>query len=140
MKVAITGEQGFIGYHLVQYYKWIKNYDVVLLGRNYLENITKVGKCDFLIHCAAVNRGSDILQKNVLLTKSLVQELKNSKISIDIKFISSTQVNLNNDYGNSKLISSDILEEYCEENGTKYECYYLPNIYGEFGNQITIHL
>ena len=49
MKIAITGEKGFLGYHLTQYYKYISkdeypewgfaNHVVVELGKNYLENI-----------------------------------------------------------------------------------------------------
>lgn len=133
MKVAITGENGFLGYHLTQYYKWIKEYDVVSLGRNYLENITLLSDCDLLIHCAGVNRGDNVYEGNINLAKDLVLSLEENNIKIDIKFTSSTQEDNDNPYGNSKLIASQILQEYCSSNSTKFESYKLPNLFGPFG-------
>ena len=133
MKIAITGENGFLGYHLTQYYKWIKEYEVVSLGRNYLDNIDKLADCDLLIHCAGVNRGDDVYNGNVNLAKDLVEALTNNNISIQIKFTSSTQEDLGNEYGNSKLEAKRILSEYCKQVGKKFESYKLPNLFGPFG-------
>ena len=63
MTVAITGEKGFLGYHLTQYYKWVKGYKVISLGKNYLNNLSKLKDSDVLIHCAGVNRGKNIYEK-----------------------------------------------------------------------------
>jgi len=133
MRVAITGEQGFLGYHLTQYYKWIKNDEVISLGRNYLDNISLLKECDLLIHCAGINRGDNVYHGNISLTNDLVNALKNHNISIDIKFTSSTQEDLDNDYGNSKRECSAILSKYCLETNSNFKSYKIPNIFGPFG-------
>ena len=89
MKIAITGETGFLGYHLTQYYTYIRKFEVIKLGRNYIDNITLLKDCDLLIHCAGVNRGDNVYDANITLTKDLVTELYDNDISIDIKFMSS---------------------------------------------------
>jgi UDP-2-acetamido-2,6-beta-L-arabino-hexul-4-ose reductase len=143
MKIAITGEKGFLGYHLTQYYKYISkdeypewgfaNHVVVELGKNYLENINLLKDCDLLIHCAGVNRGDDIYQKNISLAQELVDSLKKNKIVIDIKFTSSTQEDNKSEYGNSKLKAKQILNKYCTLVNTKFTSYKLPNLFGPFG-------
>jgi len=133
MKIAITGEQGFLGYHLTQYYKWVKKFEIISLGRNYLDNISLLRECDLLIHCAGVNRGDNVYQGNVSLAKNLVKALKTHNISVDIKFTSSIQEDLNSEYGKSKKTSKQILKVYCSEVGTKFESYKIPNIFGPFG-------
>lgn len=133
MKIAITGEQGFLGYHLTQYYKWVKQAEVISLGRDYLNNISLLKDCDLLIHCAGVNRGDDVYNSNIQLANNLVSALKNHNISIDIKFTSSTQEDLDNDYGKSKKECNVILNKYCSENGSNFKSYKIPNIFGPFG-------
>ena len=135
MKIAITGEKGFLGYHLTQYYKWIKEYEVIELGRDYLNNIKLLKDCDLLIHCAGVNRGypSVVYQGNISLAQDLVNALNDNNISIDIKFTSSTQEDDNNEYGNSKIKAKQILTDYCNKNNTDFKSYKIPNIFGPFG-------
>jgi UDP-2-acetamido-2,6-beta-L-arabino-hexul-4-ose reductase len=135
MKIAITGENGFLGYHLTQYYK-NKNYEVVKLGRNFAENLELARDCDFIIHAAGVNRASndkEVYDGNVELAMVLVNRLKQLNITSDIKFISSVQEGNETPYGTSKLASKHIIEQYCDEVGSKFESYSLPNLYGTHG-------
>lgn len=133
MKIAITGEKGFLGYHLTQYYKWIKEFEVIELGRDYLDNISLLHDCDLLIHCAGVNRGKNVYNDNILLASSLSDSLIDNNIKIDIKFTSSTQEYADNEYGNSKIKSSQILLDYCNKSNTNFKSYKIPNIFGPFG-------
>jgi len=133
MKIAITGEKGFLGYHLTQYYKWVKGFEVVELGKNYIENINLLHNCSLLIHCAGVNKGKDVYEKNISLTRNLVEVLINHNINIDIKFTSSTQENNGSEYGNAKLQSKILLQNYCYRSKTKFESYKIPNLFGPFG-------
>jgi UDP-2-acetamido-2,6-beta-L-arabino-hexul-4-ose reductase len=143
MKIAITGEKGFLGYHLTQYFKWISkdeflewgfsDHTIVKLGKDYLNNIHLVEECDLLIHCAGVNRGDNVYEKNIELTSKLVESLTQKNISINIKFPSSIQEDYGNEYGNSKIKCKEILENYCKSNNTIFESYKIPNIYGPFG-------
>ena len=52
MKIAITGEKGFVGLHLVNYFKYILKYEVIELGRDYLFKLSEVDELDWLIHGA----------------------------------------------------------------------------------------
>ena len=139
MKIAITGEKGFLGYHLTQYYKHISkdefpewgfaDHIVVKLGKNYLKNINLLKECDVLIHCAGVNRGDNVYEKNVEITRILVESLIQNDISINIKFPSSIQEDYGNEYGNSKIKCKEILENYCKNNSTIFESYKIHNVY-----------
>jgi len=133
MRVAITGEGGFLGYHLTQYYKWVKGDEVVSLGRDYMMNINLLKECDLLIHCAGVNRGDDVYAGNIKLAKDLVDILDELDIKIDIKFASSTQEGNSTLYGQSKKDAVKYLKHYCNYVGTKFENYKLPNLFGVFG-------
>jgi nucleoside-diphosphate-sugar epimerase len=67
-KIALTGENGFLGIHLKNYFS--EKYDIILLGRNYLNNLHLVKDCEFLIHAAGVNRTTnpdDLFNDNLIL-------------------------------------------------------------------------
>lgn len=135
MNIAITGETGFLGYHLVKYYKQ-KGYNIISLGRNYLNSIKLLKNCDLLIHAAGVNRSnnpSDVFDGNLNLSTDLVNSLENFNIQIPIKFISSIQEGNNTAYGQSKRLAKNILKEYCDRNNTKFQSYKLPNLFGVNG-------
>ena len=89
MKIAITGENGFLGYHLTQYYK-NKDYEIVKLGRNFAENLELARDCDFIIHAAGVNRAStdqEVYDANIELAFMLTSRLKQLGMKLNIKFI-----------------------------------------------------
>lgn len=135
MRVAITGEKGFLGHHLTKYYTH-RGYEVVELGRDYLNNIHLVAKCDFLIHAAGVNRDlteQDVYDKNVELAFRLIEKLNHYNIKVNIKFISSIQETNNNMYGRAKVKAKAILAEYCSTTNMLFETYALPNLFGTHG-------
>jgi UDP-2-acetamido-2,6-beta-L-arabino-hexul-4-ose reductase len=133
MKIAITGETGFLGYHLIQYYKYQLGYDVVSLTRDYQHNIHLIKDCDWLIHCAGVNRSASVGSDNILLANELVRLLRTYDIKINIAFTSSVQEYFGTEYGQGKSEAGKILHEYCKSNETKFISYKLPNLFGPFG-------
>lgn len=133
MKIAITGEKGFLGQHLTFAAKYKFEYNVVELTRDYIENLNKIEDCDWLIHCAGVNRGENVKEGNINLAKELVDGLKKLNIKTNLIFISSIQEELDNDYGISKKQAKDILKKYCIDSGTAFHSYKLPNLFGPFG-------
>lgn len=133
MKVAITGERGFLGYHLTQYYKWVKGDQVVSLSRDYIDNIKVLKDCDLLIHCAAVHRGNNVYESNINMAKDLVNSLQDNQININIKYTSSIQIHNDTAYGKSKKEVSLILKDYCSKSNLLFEEYLLPNLFGVFG-------
>ena len=135
MKIAITGECGFLGYHLTQYYL-NKGYKVVSLGRNYLENLQLVKNCNFIIHAAGVNRANsdqEVYDANIKLAHDLASKLKQLDLKVNIKFISSIQELNGSIYGNAKLKAKELLTTYCNESNTTFESYLLPNLFGTHG-------
>ena len=84
MKITITGQEGFIGYHLYNTLKY-KHPSFELLdfkkksfndtGR--LDEI--ISSVDLIVHLAGVNRSenqNDILDKNLYLTQQLLDSIK----------------------------------------------------------------
>ena len=133
MKIAITGEKGFLGQHLTIAALHKFKYEVVELGRDYITNLNKVKDCDWVIHCAGANRGDDVKKRNISLAQDLTYNLNKLDISVNIVFISSIQEDLDNDYGISKKEAGSILNLYCNQRGTIFQSYKLPNLFGPFG-------
>jgi UDP-2-acetamido-2,6-beta-L-arabino-hexul-4-ose reductase len=135
MKIAITGETGFLGYHLTQYYTR-NGYDVIKLGRNYTENLQLARDCDFIIHAAGIGKTfseEEIYKVNVELAYMLVNKLLELGIQMNLKFISSIQENDGSAYGRSKIKAKEILSDYCKQSNTILESYNLPNLFGTHG-------
>lgn len=133
MKIAITGEKGFLGQHLTFAAKYKFKYKVVELGRDYINNLNKVRDCDWVIHCAGVNRGENVKEGNINLANELVDALHSLNIKSNLVFISSIQEDLDNDYGVSKKQAKEILEKHCSDSSTEFHSYKLPNLFGPFG-------
>lgn len=133
MKVAITGETGFLGYHLTQYFKYQLKYDVVSLSRDYQTNIELVKDCDWLIHCAGINKELSATNNNSLLANELVNLLESYNIKINIAFASSVQEFRDTEYGLDKIQCNKILNAYCQDSNKKFISYKLPNLFGPFG-------
>jgi UDP-2-acetamido-2,6-beta-L-arabino-hexul-4-ose reductase len=133
MRVAITGETGFLGYHLKQYLQYQLNYDVIELSRNYQLNIHLLSDCDWLIHCSGVNRSNSVRSDNIQIAEELIELLKSNQIACNIAYTSSTQELLGTEYGIGKLRAGEILNQYCLQTNKKFLSYQLPNLFGPFG-------
>lgn len=134
MKIAITGENGFLGYHLTRYYS--NRATIVSLGRNFQEKLYLTKDCDYIIHAAGVNRATTdkaVYFGNINLAMELVETLENLDIAVNLKFASSIQENNDTAYGRSKVIAKNILNDYCSMNGTVLQSYTLPNLFGTHG-------
>ena len=85
MKIAITGEKGFIGVHLTNYFRQVLKYEVIELGKDYLNNLPMISELDWLIHAAFVHRNPNpekVLDLNRSLTQATINCLKNNNIQI----------------------------------------------------------
>jgi len=134
MKIAITGAYGFLGTHLTEYYE-SKGDTVIKIGRgdNKSSNILN---CDLLIHAAGINRAptpEEVFKGNINITQELISGLNSLNIKIPIKYTSTISEYNDSPYGSSKLKSKGMLKEYCDVNGTKFESYSLPNLFGTKG-------
>jgi len=133
MKIAITGEKGFIGIHLTQYFKNILKYEVIELGRNYLDELSKVKELDWIIHGAFIQRHPDadmLIALNKKLTSDTIKCLEDNGLACNIAFLSSLQEDMDNPYGQSKREAKTAFSQYCLANHKEFVSFKLPNIFG----------
>ena len=130
MKIGITGGDGFIGYHTYYNLKHTTDWDVVKLDRAFY-NDKRIKECDWVIHLAGMNRGDEdeIYKANIDLTQLLLDSVK---IGCNIIFSSSTQVELNNSYGDCKLECEQMIQLWCQQYGGKFHNLRIPNVFGPF--------
>ena len=107
IKIGITGQAGFIGTHLYNFFG-LKKDEVLRIPfeDNYFEDTTRlegfVKQCDVIIHLAALNRHNDpqtIYDTNVILVKKLLKALDSTGSKPHILFSSSTQEDRYNMFG-----------------------------------------
>ena len=135
MKIAITGEKGFIGVHLTNYFRQVLKYEVIELGKDYLNNLPMISELDWLIHAAFVHRNPNpekVLDLNRSLTQATINCLKNNNIQCNIIFLSSIHEELDTFYGQSKREAKISFANYCNTFNKKFISFKLPNVFGEF--------
>ncbi len=141
IKVGITGQEGFIGQHLLRTLKLSpKKYTVIPFERKYFENEDSlnsfVESCDTIVHLAAMNRHEDpqvIFDTNVQLVQKLIKASSNTGSYPHVIMSSSTQEERDNHYGRSKREGRLALKNWAEENNTEFTGLIIPNVYGPFG-------
>ena len=136
MKVLVTGANGFIGKNLcielMNQGHIVLSYDVDKTDED-LANYIQVA--DFIIHLAGVNRplnADEFYDGNTNFTKALVDIIKKSGRTIPLLFSSTTQAELDNDYGVSKRMAEDYLFSFMEETGNPVIIYRLTNVFGKW--------
>ena len=140
MKVAITGQVGFVGTHLYNWLNLDENFELIPFKDEYFEDKNKleeiVSSCDALVHLAAMNRHDDpqvIYDTNIKLVKQVIEACENTNSTPHILFSSSTQEERDNLYGKSKLDGRVLFEEWAEKNGASFTGMVVPNVFGAFG-------
>ena len=108
MNILITGSNGFIGKNLKNFIQ--DNYGYQILEFNKGDTLQeldyKIKNSNFIIHLAAVNRPSKKIlfdKTNIFLTEYICELLIKYSLNTPVIFSSSTQADLDNDYGKSKL-------------------------------------
>ena len=141
IRIGITGQVGFVGTHLYNElglepskYERIHFEDNYFANSGLLNNFVR--QCDVIVHLAAVNRHQDtneLYRINLDLVNLLINSLKQENVKPHIIFSSSTQENLDNLYGKSKLECRRLLEKWAEENNAPFTGMIIPNVFGPFG-------
>lgn len=135
--ILITGSKGFIGKNLIAYLNEQKKYNIFQFDtdNNYDELENYIKECDFVFHLAGVNRPknvSEFYEGNCGFTEKLIELLQQYSRSIPILVTSSIQVELDNDYGKSKLKAEDAIINYSKDNNVPVRIYRLPNVFGKW--------
>jgi len=135
-KVLITGSKGFIGTNLLLNLRFTEGVEVFEFDSEddmkYLEEILL--NVDFCFHLAGVNRpekAGDFITHNSDLTKYITDFLIRTKRTIPVVLASTTQVELDNDYGRSKLEAEKHILNYIKQGGEGY-IYRLANVFGKW--------
>ncbi len=140
IRIGITGQAGFVGTHLYntlglvpERYQRIPFKDAFFDDPAALRDFVK--QCDIIVHLAAMNRHPDpqvIYDTNLRLNRDLIAAMEAECVCPHVLFSSSTQENLDNPYGRSKVDGRKLLEEWAIRNGGAFTGLVVPNVYGEF--------
>jgi UDP-2-acetamido-2,6-beta-L-arabino-hexul-4-ose reductase len=137
MKVLITGSNGFVGKNLIAHLSERADVEVVPFTRE--ESISQlpqlVSGVDFIFHLAGVNRPQnprEFKAGNTGLTKALCDAVAASGKSIPVLYTSSSQAELDNEYGSSKRGAENALLELAEQSNSPVYLFRLPNVFGKW--------
>jgi UDP-2-acetamido-2,6-beta-L-arabino-hexul-4-ose reductase len=141
IKIGITGQNGFVGYHLYHTLKlYPKEFKIVHYDRSFFSSEKKldsfVNQCDVLVHLAALNRHNEpaeIYNSNTELVKKLIASFERTSTTPHILISSSTQEERGNLYGKSKKEGRLLLSNWVKANGGQLTGLIIPNVYGPFG-------
>lgn len=140
-KVGITGQNGFVGYHLYQTLKLGEaNFTLIDFERSFFEDDALldafVSNCDVIVHLAALNRHNDpeeIYRMNTGLTQKLIASLERTGSTPQVIISSSTQEERDNLYGRSKKEAREALAAWASRSGGCFTGMIIPNVFGPFG-------
>lgn len=142
IKIGITGQKGFMGYHLYNTIGLLTDqYICIPFEKEFFEDEAKLEKfvagCDVIIHLAAMNRHNDpevIYETNISLVKKLIAAMEKTNSKPHVLFSSSSQEERDNSYGKSKKEGRLLFEKWAALNKTKFTGLIIPNVFGPFGN------
>lgn len=137
MKVLITGAGGFIGKNLISHLG--ERNDVEMRQFNRGDDVSQLNRLvegvDFIFHLAGVNRPKSpegFKSGNAELTSALCHAIEASGKPIPVLYTSSSQAELNNEYGESKRAAENSLLELSRRTGSKVYLFRLPNVFGKW--------
>jgi UDP-2-acetamido-2,6-beta-L-arabino-hexul-4-ose reductase len=140
LRIGITGQAGFVGYHLYRTLALKDDVTLVDFERSYFKEKAKLEKfvasCDVIVHLAAMNRHPDpqvIYDTNISLVKQLVAACEKEKATPHILFSSSSQERKDNLYGQSKKEGKQKFMAWAEKSGGRATSLTIPNVFGPFG-------
>ncbi len=137
MKVLVTGSFGFIGKNLRERLSRIEGVEISTFDRcdDEASLTKKVTESDFIYHLAGINRPKDpkeFHKGNTTLTQKICDTLLQSGKKTPILLSSSTQAELDNDYGRSKKEAEHAVTSYADASGATAYIYRLPNVFGKW--------
>ena len=136
MNVLVTGANGFIGKNLVVRLNELGMHTVPYTRENSIQDLPDmVKKVDFIIHLAGENRPADEKDFDIVnagLTSSICDVVRSSGKNTPIILASSTQAELDNAYGKSKLDAEVAVKALEIDTGCPVYVYRLLGVFGKW--------
>ena len=139
MNIAITGADGFIGKNLIEFlYHHLPKASLQLINRHSYNSgqlSEKIVDCEFIIHCAGINRSKDVYRENISLQKTLLTAIEQVNFQGTLVNLSSIHAENDTEYGRVKRDIEKIYKEHSTSNS--YICFSLrlPNVYGPYSRE-----
>lgn len=140
IKIGVTGQAGFVGYHLFTTLSLDDTVSLIPFERSFFEDSGKledfVSQCDVIVHLAAMNRHEDqnvIYETNIRLVQLLIDACESTNSKPHVIFSSSSQEERDNLYGKSKKEGKEKLIAWAGRSGAKFTSLMIPNVFGPFG-------
>jgi UDP-2-acetamido-2,6-beta-L-arabino-hexul-4-ose reductase len=136
MNVLVTGANGFIGKNLVIHLNELGMRVMTYTRENSIQNLPDlIKKSDFIVHLAGENRPRDEEDFDIVnarLTTAICDIVRSSGKNIPIILASSTQAELDNAYGKSKLNAEATVKVLGIDTGCSVYVYRLPGVFGKW--------
>ncbi len=137
LPILITGALGFVGKNLTAQLKNCGYEDIMLFDVRDSEEQLEIyaERAAFVFHLAGVNRPqnpSEFYTGNRDLTSKLLDFLEKSNNKAPVLLTSSTQAELDNDYGKSKREAENIMYNYAVKTGVNVYVYRMPGVFGKW--------
>ena len=136
MRVLVTGASGFIGKNLIVHLNELDMHVITYTRENSIQDLPDlVKKSGFIAHLAGENRPvdeKDFNTANAGLTTSICDAVRSSGKNTPIILASSTQADLDNAYGRSKLDAEAAVKVLEVDTGCPVYVYRLPGVFGKW--------
>ncbi|MFV2100785.1 NAD-dependent epimerase/dehydratase family protein [Micromonospora sp. LOL_024] len=136
LRLAVTGADGFLGWHVRVLVRALGWPEPVRVGRNELADPRHAGELlsgvDRVLHLAGLNRGEpdDVAAGNLRAAAHLVAALRAADVApARVVFANSVQAGNGTPYGDAKAACAQLLAD----TGLPLDDVRLPNLYGEHG-------
>jgi UDP-2-acetamido-2,6-beta-L-arabino-hexul-4-ose reductase len=137
MKVLVTGTNGFIGKNLVLRLRELPDTEVLsfVRGQDDASLRDALAQADAVVHLAGENRPLDVeafADVNIGLTERVCQGLNDLGKTIPLILASSSQAELDNPYGRSKLAAEQTVQAQASQKSNPVAIYRLPGVFGKW--------
>ena len=137
--IGITGARGLIGTHTRARLHVDPAVEVLAADRRTFQSPgvldAFVQRCDAIVHCAGLNRGTDadVRDVNIDLARALVEACDRVGRAPHVLFASSTHIMRSTAYGEAKRACAEIFATWATARGTRFTNVVLPHVFGEGG-------
>jgi len=139
MKIAVSGADGFLGWHLRCRLKARTLHEVTPVGRSDFTDPTRLthllANVGAVVHCAGLNRSTDeaLVNENLRLARTLTESLDEANRTPTIVYANSIHSGTPTPFGEGKQAAADHFAKWAATAGAIATDVRLPNLFGEHG-------